>query len=108
MRWKQKMDFGHKGSREDLFASAPLLGGGKTRTRAGHSGIALLKSTLTWILFHLTETWRVVVSCVLSLVIYVLYSLPFVPNFVVCIVVALLLCLFGQYEIVVKKREKKE
>jgi hypothetical protein len=85
--------------------SPPLLGRGSNKGKGG-GGVELLKSTLTWILFHLSETWRVIVSCILSLIIYILYSLPLVPGFIVCILVAVLLSLFGQYEVNVSKRRK--
>jgi uncharacterized membrane protein YccC len=60
---------------------------------------------LDWVRFHALEAWRVAISVVLSLLIYILFS--WLPNGIAFVVTAVLLCLFGQYDVNIKKRKIK-
>lgn len=59
---------------------------------------------LAWFGFPVGETWRLIVSCVLALVIYVLFS--WLPNFVALLLTAALLCAFGQFDVNIEKHKK--
>ena len=63
-----------------------------------HPKIQLLSHPIRW----MTETWRLIVSVVLSLIIYVLFS--WFPGPVAFLMTATMLCLFGQYEVQVAKK----
>jgi len=56
-----------------------------------------------WSVHHFQQVWRMIVSIVLALVIYTLYS--WLPNFVAMCLSALLLCAFGQYDVNIVKRK---
>lgn len=64
---------------------------------------AARKQNTLW--FRFLEWWRTVVSCVLAFIIYTFFS--WLPNFVAFILTATLLCMFGQYDVTLKKRKIK-
>lgn len=63
------------------------------------------RRVLFFVLFQMQQGWRFVISCVLALVIYTLFS--WLPNFIAMLLTAVLLCAFGQYDVKVSNRKQK-
>lgn len=84
---------------EDFFPHPnPVVG---TRTELPWKYITL--QVARWTVHHFQQVWRMIVSIVLSLVIYTLFS--WLPNIFAMFLTAFLLCAFGQYDVNIVHRK---
>lgn len=82
---------------EEDFFSHPVA---VTQTQFPWKSTAL--QVARWTVHHFQQVWRMIVSIVLSLVIYTLFS--WLPNIFAMFLAAFLLCAFGQYDVNIVQR----